>query len=418
MNTDVRAFIAILPLLLRMKRHQWKGREALEKMQEEKLASLLRHASENVPHYRKSLRGLRFRGLDSLPSLPLVSREDLRDTRSFVSARHQKLHNLATSGSSGNPISACYDMEELWYKQALRYFMYGEAGLGLFEERVWLTYRDYGQPSMLQALGIYRSRYLSFLDHEAKNLARLKAIRPTALLSYPSLLIPLARENIEGGHGFGVRLAFSSAELLTDWARKLITESFGCSLRNRYGAVETGSLAWECEKGSLHAYSDSLIMEIVDENGEPVKEGKSGEIVVTPLWRRSMPLIRYRMGDRAAFGPPCPCGRGLRTLKGLKGRSNDPIVLPSGREFWGTMLDITLRGFRDILSFQGVQEEPGRLRLSIVRRESAPGPDAEDIRRAINAAFPEPLEIEVEFVDGLERRGDGKICDFVSKIKR
>ena len=245
----------------------------------------------------------------------------------------------------------------------------------------------------------------------------LRRIRPHALISNPIWLSSLASENISSDLGLRVRNLFSTGEMLSDGARRLITRSFGGDLRNRYGSVETGSIAWECEKGSLHVYSDSIIVEILDRSGDPVKEGKPGNVVLTPLWRRAMPFIRYELGDRAVLGSKCSCGRGLHVIKSLEGRNNGFLILPSGRLFIGAYIGGRLRAFHNIMQFQTVQARSGNLCIKVVFTDEPNAPNPEQIAEEVRSILPEPLQIEIEIVDKIEPNKAGKICDFVSKVK-
>jgi phenylacetate-CoA ligase len=165
----------------------------------------------------------------------------------------------------------------------------------------------------------------------------------------------------------------------------------------------------------MHTCDDSTIVEIVDDDGFPVGPGRTGNVVVTPLWRYSTPLIRYAIGDRAMIGSKCPCGRGLKVIKELQGRQNDLFSLPSGRRVFSAYLGAPLRAMPRILQFQIVQETRERLCVKAVidgnRKEAEKG-----IRKAIRSALPERMKVEVEFVDRIQRRGE-KLCDFISKLR-
>ncbi|MEW6035043.1 MAG: hypothetical protein AB1529_00380 [Candidatus Micrarchaeota archaeon] len=274
MNVDARMLLSMLPHLASMKASQWKSPERLEELQSERLRILIRHASCNVPFYRKALRGKAVRSAEDLPSLPLTAKEDARGTDAFTSLAHAPagLSELRTSGSSGTPLIVRYSSGELAFKLALRYHFLLESGLRPGDIQAFVTYREYPW-TMLQRLGIFRCHCLSFLDREEKNLAAMRRIGASSLISYPSCIIPLAHRNLEEGGSLRLKTVFSSAEQLSGEARALISRSFSCSVRDRYGAIETGSIAWECEKGSMHVY-DSVIAEVVDDDGRPLAPGR------------------------------------------------------------------------------------------------------------------------------------------------
>jgi phenylacetate-CoA ligase len=248
-------------------------------------------------------------------------------------------------------------------------------------------------------------------------LERMKRIRPSILRGTPSFLVPLAHENMLSGMDVRIRKSFTFSEVLGQRARDLIASSFGCEVYDAYGAVETSWIAWQCGEGALHINSDFVVAEIVDDHGAPVRHGDYGNIVITPLWQRAMPLIRYVVGDRAAFGPPCGCGRGLPTLKSVEGRDNDLVVLPSGRVCSAHLIGFNMRSMPGVLRFQTVQGQDGSLAVSIVPDKSGQKPDCRQISATLSSVFPEPIGISVETVERLPVSRAGKLREFVSRAR-
>ena len=106
-------------------------------------------------------------------------------------------------------------------------------------------------------------------------------------------------------------------------------------LTDLYSAQEVGVIALQCpESGLLHVQSEHLLVEVLDEQGQPCREGEIGQVVVTDLHNFAMPLIRYALRDWAEVGPPCSCGRGLTTLRRVVGRTRNMAVSPAGKHFW------------------------------------------------------------------------------------
>jgi phenylacetate-CoA ligase len=222
--------------------------------------------------------------------------------------------------------------------------------------------------------------------------------------------------NDRDNHGLAIPRVFSSAETLTDNARRLISGSFGCDLRNFYGSTEAAWIAWECEKGGMHLH-DSVIAEIVDSKGRPVPRGGSGSLVLTPTWKRAMPFIRYDTGDIASLGPSCRCGRGTPVLGSLEGRSDDFIVMPSGMVRSARFVDLSIRDLPGILLYQAYQPEAGSLEFRIVPSGKFTNDSRERLLKRLKASFPEPMEITIEVVDRIARGKSGKIRSVISKVK-
>jgi phenylacetate-CoA ligase len=400
-------------ILAGLKSNQWKERAELEAMQEEGLRRLLEHAAEKVPFYRKSLKGTKVRDLEHLDSLPVLRKEDIRDHgASMLCSDHGPLRQYSTSGSTGIPVTIHFSRHELNYKLALGYLQLSESGLGPFDSQARITHYRL-EPNILQRMGLFRNHYLPIKNSMKENLLALKRLRPEALHSCSSVLSPLAQENLASNDPINIDKVFSYAEVLSGKARELLKESFHCSVHDLYGATETGWIAWECEEGNMHLHSDSIIAEIVDDAGIPVKRGQTGSLVLTSLWKRSMPLIRYAIGDRTSFGSSCRCGRGLHVLRPIEGREDDLIVLPSGASY--TVRDTNINALPGIQQFQIFQDRPGELVIKIVPNGRFSMQD--ELVRQVSSAMPEPMEVTVELVDSIPRGPTGKICSIVSKVK-
>lgn len=96
-----------------------------------------------------------------------------------------------------------------------------------------------------------------------------------------------------------------------------------------------GVIALQCPvSGLLHVQSKHLLVEVLDDQRQPCQEGEIGQVVVTDLHNFAMLLIRYALRDWAEVGPPCPCGRGLPTLRHIMGRTRNMAMSPDGKPFW------------------------------------------------------------------------------------
>jgi phenylacetate-CoA ligase len=397
-------------ILAGLKSNQWKSRAELEELQAERLRGLIRHAAHKVPFYKDRLGAVR--DIEDLASLPLLRKDDIRmHWDSMLDKSQGKLTGFSTSGSSGMPIKAYFSRHELNRKLALGYLPLIENGVGPLDSQARIIYYSL-KPNPLQRLGLFRNHYLPMHARPEENLRSLKRLRPDALHSYPSILMPLANWNMSSDEPLTVRKIFTSAEVLSANARGALEKSFNAKVHDIYGATETGWIAWECGEGSLHLHSDSVVAEVVDGSGHPAKG--EGELVLTPLWRRSMPLIRYSIGDRASFSNRCKCGRGLHVLNPIEGRSNDLITLPSGRLFPAYFI-IRLNAIPGILQFQAYQESPGELLIRIVPEKGFSAKDR--VIKEVSSSFPEPVEVKVDIVDSIMRGPTGKICAVLSNVK-
>lgn len=402
----------------RMKLNQWKGESEIRALQEQKLLELVSYVSKHVPFYRNILKGTSIRSLEDLSKIPVLQKSHIQSSpKSFLSESRGRPYSKMTSGSTGAPMRLHFDKSDAEYQLALEYFQLTEAGVMPYHKQAQITYYQIA-PSLLQRLGIFRRRYLSDASSEQENLKLLKKMKPDVLHTAPSFFVPLAHENLLSETGFQVMKAFSFAEVLTPNARRITEKSFGCDLRDLYGSTETSWAAWECEKGTMHLNSDSVIAEIVDENLQPVKNGKSGTLLLTPLWKRTMPFIRYFMSDRTAFKGKCACGRSaLQTLAPIAGRSDDFIVLQSGKFRSALLVEERVRTIPQILQYQAVQERPGQICIKAIVSAPLSDEDERGLAKSISKAYGEEMEVEFEEADSLQRGKTGKIRSVISKVK-
>jgi phenylacetate-CoA ligase len=171
---------------------------------------------------------------------------------------------------------------------------------------------------------------------------RVLALRPRLVMGYPVMLRALLRELSDAELGRlrrPLRLLMTDSELLTEQVAGQLTAAFGVPVFDEYSAQEVLTVATGCRTGSMHVDEDRVWLEIVDETGRPVPDGETGSVVVTHFRERAMPLVRYQLGDRARLVPgACDCGRELRRIRMVDGRTNDYLVLPDGRRVYSALL--------------------------------------------------------------------------------
>jgi phenylacetate-CoA ligase len=207
------------------------------------------------------------------------------------------------------------------------------------------------------------------------------------------------------------RRIFTSGELLTGAGRREITATFGGSLYDIYGTSETKEIAWECSAGSRHINADVVHVEILEENGALAPPGTEGEIVVTVLVNRAMPLIRYRTGDRGALlDGRCACGRESPLLGVVSGREADVLELTDGSTISPYTLTMALESIAGLAQYQVVQAESDLLHVSAIADGSRDANTlASAIVGALRAALPCSMRVEAEIVDQLERGARAKL---------
>ena len=243
---------------------------------------------------------------------------------------------------------------------------------------------------------------------------RLNEWRPQLLASYASMGGVLAGEQLAGRLRIQPEIIITAAEVLTDDLRARIEAAWGKILFNLYSATES-MLAAECEVHSgLHLFDDLGIFEVVDERGQPVPAGEYGErLLVTSLFRRTQPLIRYEISDMVRLAKePCPCNRPFRLIDGIQGRIEEVLRFPAAA---GGEVAIDPIFFEPILgsirasAWQLIQEPDG---LRVMFAGLPPAFDAEalalTLRRELATKGAIVRAIKVIPVESIPRSASGK----------
>lgn len=199
----------------------------------------------------------------------------------------------------------------------------------------------------------------------------LNAWQPMNLIAYASMLRVLAEEQLAGRLRINPRVVMSASEVLPLESRERVRSAWGVEPFDVYAATETAGIAAECPQHRLHLFDDLVIVEVVDEKNQPVPAGEFGsKVLVTVLFNRTQPLIRYEMSDRIMLSTEaCTCGLPFAVLGGIEGRSEDVLKLPSVS---GELVSIHPNVFHEVLEGLPVQawqvvEEPESIRVLLAR---------------------------------------------------
>ena len=320
--------------------------EQLHALQQERVRALVEHAVRTTRWYaeRYAAAGVApgdLRDPAAFAALPVVEKADVRERSADFRSREATAHNsrfASTGGSTGEPVKLLHDTRAR--TRALTWRAYGWWGVHP-SDAVAHVYRDLRSPRqelVHQALW-WPTRSTSLdtghVDDQAVTafLERCRRIRPALLLGYVGGIEDLARTLLERGDRLpGLRAVAVTAAPLSAVQRALMTEAFGAPVFDHYRCGEVPWVAGQCAHSTgLHTFADTRLVEVVDEAGRPLPPGEVGDVVVTDLTNRVFPLVRYRLGDRAALRPePCPCGVTLPLMDPPLGRVSDALHLPSG----------------------------------------------------------------------------------------
>ncbi len=180
---------------------------------------------------------------------------------------------------------------------------------------------------------------------------------PEYLITYPSNVLALARKCEQRGIKLpSLREIRTFGEILEPHTREAVHRAFGVKTVDMYSSQEVGYIALQCpDHEHYHVQSENVLVEVLREDGTPCEAGEIGRIVVTALHNFATPIIRYRIGDFAEVGSPCPCGRGLPVLNRVVGRQRNMLVLPNGDLRWPSIeVETVTKGVDEIPSHSAI----------------------------------------------------------------
>ncbi len=393
-------------------------RADLERLQLERLRDLVDYCEKNVPFYQKRLSEAgvtadKIKTLSDIKYIPYTTKEDLRDTYPFglFGVKPKELVRLhASSGTTGNPTVVGYTRQDLdnWAEQVARIAV----GAGATDETMVQICFGYGM--FTGALGLHyglerigATVVPTSSGNTEKQLKFMRDFNTDAIVATPSYCLYLAEaaQELASTHPmseYSIKYGILGSESTTEAMRRKIEERWGNDMftTDNYGISELNGpgLSGECHlRRGLHICEDHFLCEIIDSHTLEVKErGETGEIVITNLTKRGLPMLRYRTKDITSINyDTCDCGRTSARMAKITGRSDDMIKV-RGVNVFPTQLESAL------IEMEGVT---AHYRL-IVRREQFFDTLEVQIELADAAMLTMPLKLEK-----LKRMLDKKVHD-------
>ena len=391
---------------------------------ETKKTEILKHHLQNTPFY-KNLVGDQSQTWEDLPVLTKQDLQQALKPRLSKGFSAKNVHVHRTSGSSGTPFIFAKDK----FCHALTWAsitqLYSTSGIDLQNS---YEARFYGIPNSGAARLKERlkdrlsNRYrFSIFDTSAANfenfISRFKKERFGHLNGYTSALVLFAR------YLAGKKLVLKdlcpslthcivTAEMLFKEDLELLQQQFGVPVINEYGASETGIIALGKAGGFLHIDSSLLYVEILGEANKPVAPGTSGKIVVTSLFNKAHPFIRYEIGDLGVLAYQ----NGLPVLSQLEGRVGDFALLPDGRKipalaFYYVTKEI-INDTASVKEFKIIQDQPKHFTINYVADAEFSTQDVEKIKRAMLDYLGTEIQLSLNKKPILDRSKRGKLKQF------
>lgn len=405
------------------RKNQYLEPESLVRLQQDKALKLIKFAAKNSVFYKKSLgrfldrfdRGCSF--AEAFSQVPVITKQDLIEHSAQMTTYLRYISTKKTTGgSTGEPVTIFKNPNALARERAAtwRAYEWAKIKVGASQGRFWGVPHNGldSKKAKLIDLVSNRKRISAFniTDSFLKQYHReLTKFRPRYLYGYVSVINEFANFIIEEKLKpiESITAVITTSEVLTLQIRSNIEGAFKVKVFNEYGCGEVGSIAHECESGSLHIMADNLIIET---------EGKdpNSEIIVTDLFNYAQPLIRYKVGDFGSLtDKECSCGRTLPIISGIHGRAYDLIKIDSGKSIHPEAI---MYIFEDISKhspgfskFQFIQESLSIILVKIVPNEKWENNIQSQITKMIKEALNDDIQIKYELVDVIPREASGKM---------
>ncbi len=322
------------------------SREDLEQLQLERLESTLNRVHMNVPFYRKKFDEMNIdtdaiRSLKDLNRLPFTTKDDLRDNYPygmFAVPLRDVVRVHASSGTTGMSTVVGYTKNDIktWSNLVARVLTAG----GVTKDDV--VQIAFGYSLFTGGFGLhYGAERLgaSVIPISSGNTSRqikiMQDFKTTALVCTPSYALLIADTIREMGisiNSLSLKYGLFGAEPWSENMRKEIQDKLKIIATDNYGLSEVmgPGVAGEClEQNGLHINEDHFIIEIINPDTlEPVPDGDTGELVITTLSKEAFPVVRFRTRDLTRIiTEPCPCGRTMRKMQRVMGRTDDMLII-------------------------------------------------------------------------------------------
>lgn len=411
-------------------REEW-GESDIEDFQRAALQRLLDTARTNVPAYA-DYPSIAFKSSSDITALPVLSREDVRaNPERFVSRSASPTHQIrvGTTGTTGASLRVSYSEAEACKNWAFHMRRWAWAGVAPRTPRVTFFGSRVIPPEQINPpfwMHNYMERQsLASIFHLSEAtapayVAFLQKNSGKVLEGFPSVLAILANFVNALAAPIPMRVIFTDGEPLYPFLREVIENAFQTKVFDLYGNTEASGLIHECEHHNMHAAPDYAYLEILDAENRPVKRDEEGFLVWTGFVNETMPLIRYRIGDRGCWvdGEACRCGRRFPVVVPTITRESDLLHCPDGRIFSPRALNQSLKSAQSLRFCQLVQEQLGHV---VVRGVASGGSAFEDlmtIRKNLQKVLGSRIVVSATLADSPIVRAGGKIPLIIQAIQK
>jgi len=367
-------------------------------------------------------------------NVPVLDKSDLQIPLQHRLSKGYALTNVfknSTSGSSGQPFRFAKDKYAhalTWanicslYKQygidlghslEARFYGIPKSGLANKKERLKdkLSHRvrfdvfDLSDKNLAQFLNLFSNHKFEFINGYTSSIVRFAKYLKSKQIVLQQVCPTL-------------KICITTSEMLFETDRALLETQLGIPIVNEYGAAELGVVAFENSNSMWELNCKTLFVEIVDDEGNPLGYDKEGHIVITSLYNKAHPFIRYKIGDKGSITKDEHSGKPV--LKALTGRTNEFAYLQSGKVvpslafYYVTKTAVEKEG--DLKELVVEQKDKNTFKISYVATEELNSIQKKKIQTAIETYLEPGLQINFIKTDRIDRTKSGKLKQFVSEV--
>ncbi|MBO1074108.1 phenylacetate--CoA ligase PaaK [Roseomonas marmotae] len=412
------------------------SREEIRALQKERMAKILRHAYDNVPHYRRSFdaAGVHpddFKELSDIAKFPFTVKTDLRDNYPFglLAVPQEKIARIhGSSGTTGKPIVVGYTKGDIdnWAELMARSIHAAGGRPGM------KVHVAYGYGLFTGGLGAhYGAERLGCTvipmsgGMTERQVQLINDFRPEIIMVTPSYMLALMDEFRRQGldpRQSSLKIGIFGAEPWTNAMRQEIEQAFDMQAVDIYGLSEVmgPGVAQECveTKDGLHIWEDHFYPEVINpETGEVLPDGELGELVFTTLTKEGQPVIRYRTRDLTRLLPGT-ARPGMRRMEKVTGRSDDMIILRGVNVFPSQIEEVLLAQNWCSGHFQIRLTREGRMDCMTIHAECRAGDwDGEGLKQEAGALI-EQIKNTIGITTRVVIEQPGSVERSIGKMRR
>jgi phenylacetate-CoA ligase len=375
------------------------------------MRKIIKYSYNNIPGYKKkfdeaNVKPEDIKTTEDLWKIPITTRQELQNNEDFVNMKLIS-DTLYTGGSTGTSLKYYESAESgrIRWNAHIRGWSWNGYTIG---KRLAVIASAQGlvkEENTINLIGDFTTENLN------RNVEKIFDFKPQHLRGYVGSLFILAKYCLDNNIKLdGIESINPISENLYDYQRDIMEEAFNCKVFEEYCCNDGGACAWECEAHEgLHYFMERAIIEDAD-----------GEMVVTDIWNRAMPFIRYKNGDSIKFlNKSCSCGRELPLIE-VKGRANDTIISPKGLVGATFLMRNAIRYDKEfksgIRTVQYIQKPGYILEINLVKNNWCTDKEIEEYKNDLRYIVGD-MVIKIHFVETIPRTKKGKTSFIINEDK-